>query len=281
MLKKTYRGAVFFDADGTLIDTPAGITEPTLKTKECLKALKSEGWLVAIATGRSRCYPPRGCENLFDCWITSNGAAGILDGEKLFQRYIPEETVKRAVEIMDKLNINYVLEGQESCFVKDISQAGFLKMMGNYSFSLENFTELENSRREVALSLPWNKLMAAWDVGRNEVFAELKEALGKDLDITLQPGNPSADVCLKGISKGTAVKTVLEMLSIEKSQAYAFGDADNDITMMEAVGTGVAMGRHTENLRRVTRFVTGTPAEEGIAHGLEELGLINISGKTY
>lgn len=277
MKKRRYKGAVFFDADGTLIDTPAGILEPTKKTKAALENLKNNGWLVAIATGRSRCYPPKGCENLFDCWITSNGAAGELKGKELFQRCIPVDTVRNAVYFMDKYDINYVLEGQNCCLVKDIAHTGFLTMMTNYSFSLKNFRELEPGGKERALSKPWNKLMVAWE--NPEAFEPLNGALGSDLDVTLQPGNPSADVCLKGISKGTAVKSVLELLGIPPSEAYAFGDADNDITMMEAVGTGVAMGRHTEKLRAVAALVTETPAHEGIALGLEKLGLINNLGK--
>ena len=51
-----YQGAVFFDADGTLIDGPSGIFAPTEKTKEAIAQLREQGFLTVLATGRSQCY---------------------------------------------------------------------------------------------------------------------------------------------------------------------------------------------------------------------------------
>ena len=44
--------------------------------------------------------------------------------------------------------------------------------------------------------------------------------------------------------------------------------------MMQAVGTGIAMGRHSEKVGEVASMVTGTVKEEGITMALKKLGLI-------
>lgn len=69
-----YQGAVFFDADGTLIDGPSGIIAPTEKTKEAIVRLRERNILTVLATGRSKCYVLPSLL-LFDCYITANGAA--------------------------------------------------------------------------------------------------------------------------------------------------------------------------------------------------------------
>lgn len=68
-----YQGAVFFDADGTLIDGPSGIIAPTEKTKEAIVRLRERNILTVLATGRSKCYVLPSLL-LFDCYITANGA---------------------------------------------------------------------------------------------------------------------------------------------------------------------------------------------------------------
>ncbi|MBR5467596.1 MAG: HAD family phosphatase, partial [Firmicutes bacterium] len=67
-----YKGALFFDYDGTLIDRTEKIFYPTEKTIKALEYLQSEGYIVCLATGRSLSYMPEtGID--FDCVITDNG----------------------------------------------------------------------------------------------------------------------------------------------------------------------------------------------------------------
>ena len=82
------------------------------------------------------------------------------------------------------------------------------------------------------------------------------------------------DITLKGVTKGDAITELIEKLGIDKKDTYAFGDADNDVEMMQVVGTGIAMGRHSEKVGEVASMVTGTVKEEGITMALKKLGLI-------
>ena len=77
-----------------------------------------------------------------------------------------------------------------------------------------------------------------------------------------------------GVTKGDAITELIEKLGIDKKDTYAFGDADNDVEMMQVVGTGIAMGRHSEKVGEVASMVTGTVKEEGITMALKKLGLI-------
>ena len=61
---------------------------------------------------------------------------------------------------------------------------------------------------------------------------------------------------------------------MEMENVYAFGDSLNDIEMLQAVGTGVAMGNGLDIVKENADFVTGDVEEDGIYNGLKKLHLI-------
>ena len=73
----------------------------------------------------------------------------------------------------------------------------------------------------------------------------------------------------KGMDKGKALGIICRKLGIKKEETIAFGDEELDIPMIEAAGTGVAMGNAIEALKAKADFVTKTNNEAGIAVALE------------
>jgi len=59
-------------------------------------------------------------------------------------------------------------------------------------------------------------------------------------------------------------------LGIDASEIIAFGDAQNDISMVEYAGLGVAMGNACEELKAVANEITASNNEDGIAVTLEK-----------
>jgi hydroxymethylpyrimidine pyrophosphatase-like HAD family hydrolase len=53
-----------------------------------------------------------------------------------------------------------------------------------------------------------------------------------------------------------------------------FGDADNDIRMIQKAGIGIAMGNATENLKKVADYVTSDLDHDGIFNALKHFKLI-------
>ncbi len=58
------------------------------------------------------------------------------------------------------------------------------------------------------------------------------------------------DVIQADGGKGVGIQKVLAYYGLDKSQALAFGDGNNDLEMLEAVGTGVAMANASPSSRR-------------------------------
>ena len=75
-------------------------------------------------------------------------------------------------------------------------------------------------------------------------------------------------------SKGVAIEKLLAHYGLDRTQAIAFGDGNNDIEMLQAVGTGVAMANASAQLKAVADDVCGDVAEDGIYHYCRAHGLI-------
>ena len=73
-----------------------------------------------------------------------------------------------------------------------------------------------------------------------------------------------------GINKGNALAGSLPKIGIDASEVIAFGDAQNDISMLEWAGIGVAMGNATDAAKAAADEVTASNNEDGIALALDK-----------
>ena len=74
--------------------------------------------------------------------------------------------------------------------------------------------------------------------------------------------------------KGIAIDGMLDFYHLSKEEAMAFGDGNNDIEMLQAVGHGIAMQNASEELKAAADEVCGDVAEDGIYFYCKEHGLI-------
>lgn len=72
--------------------------------------------------------------------------------------------------------------------------------------------------------------------------------------------------------KGNAVRFVCDYFGVPLSDAYAAGDADNDISMLEAAGTGIAMLNATEKVKQSADVITTLDNDhDGLADMMRKL----------
>ena len=79
----------------------------------------------------------------------------------------------------------------------------------------------------------------------------------------------------KNVTKGEAVKNIMEKLNISLENTMAFGDGLNDYEMLSEVGKGLLMGNCAERLREKlpNNEVIGKNTENGVAKYLKEIFL--------
>ena len=80
----------------------------------------------------------------------------------------------------------------------------------------------------------------------------------------------SFNITKKGVTKGKGIEKVLEYYGLTKEEAIAFGDSQNDETMLTSVGLGVAMGNSMKELKCVADRICDTCDNDGMAQFIEE-----------
>lgn len=65
--------------------------------------------------------------------------------------------------------------------------------------------------------------------------------------------------------KAAGIRYLMNIFGIRKEETAAFGDADNDIDMIRAAGTGIAMRNGTASCRKAADYVTKPCREDGFA----------------
>ncbi len=72
-----------------------------------------------------------------------------------------------------------------------------------------------------------------------------------------------------GVSKGSALRTLLEPLGIDAGSLMAIGDAENDLEMMKLAGLPVAMGNASEEVKSAADWVVASNDCDGVGEAVE------------
>lgn len=252
---------VFFDVDGTITNFEDGSISNS--TKEAISALINIGIKVVAATGR----PLSMCNEIgalgIDTFITANGAY-VKHNKKIIHKVPMDRRIVRDVVEFASLHNDALSFYSESLSMNGIKDDNILQALKE-TLSLNEYPTINQQNFEDELFL---MCLFADDntVGRYvESFPNL----------TFKRWHPFIlNVLQEDISKSLAIIKVLEYFNLDKSEAIAFGDGENDIDMLELVGLGIAMENGHESLKMVADFVTKKSSEDGIAFALEKFGVI-------
>jgi len=81
------------------------------------------------------------------------------------------------------------------------------------------------------------------------------------------------EINAEGVCKGKGVEILGEKLGIKKEEIIAIGDNENDLTMIEYAGLGVAMGNATEEVKELADYITDTNNNSGVAKAINKFAL--------
>ncbi|SDI65063.1 Cof-type HAD-IIB family hydrolase [Natribacillus halophilus] len=251
---------VFFDIDGTLYDDEKTVP---YATEKAIETLKERGHEVAIATGRA----PFMFESLrqafdIDTYVSFNGSYVVVAGEVVLARSLQQEALAALHEAASDDQHVMVFMDHE----------GAITDVENHSRIAQCLGELNMDYPPISLKRPEG------DIYQALLFTEENEPFSYDhyRDFNFVRWHKfSVDVLPAGGSKAKGVQKAADILDVDIQDTLAFGDALNDIEMLELVGTGVAMGNALAATKAAADFTTAAVDEEGIAKGLKKLGLLS------
>ena len=259
-MDKTKYQIIFVDIDWTILNHNIGDWD--YDSLEVLKKLQSQGVLVYLNTARP--YDSIIHTDLLDIFTpdgiacTSGGVVFIKD-KILYANVIPEAIVREIEEIADRHHL--VLE------LATTKERHFTAPANEYVHRYFSVF------REV---IPTIKKYENEDVSAILLFApeEYDEVLLKELPKEtnyLRFDSCGVDVGYHENSKGKAIKAILKHLNIDRENAVAVGDSNDDISMFKEVGLSIAMGNGKVEAQNEANIVCDTIDNHGLAKELIEI----------
>lgn len=263
-----------FDLDGTLLTDQKELGEYTV---QILKRAVEEGMVILPITGRPLCGLPEEVTGLTGLRyaITANGAR-ILDLKNaavLKEQLVSVETAEKILDILgnyDSLREIYY-DGTGYAEREKLEQIDHFfeeGPMAEYVRSTRQPVEnlMDKFRKE---SREVDKVQGVFaDLGEREAaLDEIRKLEGVTITGAL---HNNIEVNAAGVDKGNALLWLAQYLGIAPEETMAFGDGNNDITLLEKAGTGVAMKNGIEEVKHAAdRITEKTNDEEGAAKFIE------------
>ena len=107
-----------------------------------------------------------------------------------------------------------------------------------------------------------------------EARQRMRDALANVPGILVTSSIPNnLEINAKGADKGGALLRLAEYLGISACETMAFGDGENDLSMVKCAGVGVAMGNGEKIVQEAADYITGTNNEAGVADAIRKIVL--------
>ena len=102
----------------------------------------------------------------------------------------------------------------------------------------------------------------------------MRETLAAVPGILISSSIPNnLEINAKGADKGSALVRLASCLGIEPGETMAFGDGENDSSMIRMAGIGVAMENGEDSVKAAADYVTTTNNKAGVAAAIRQFVL--------
>ncbi|WP_040210341.1 Cof-type HAD-IIB family hydrolase [Clostridium polynesiense] len=265
------------DMDGTLFNSNKEISE---RTKEAIKKAHQLGVKIVLATGRIYNFAALYADTLGieAPVISANGAFVRSKNHKdvIYKKVIGLENNMKILAIFNKYGIVPHYYTPDSAFSGELVQAAKVYMERNKLVP----EELRVNVNIIKGQDSWEKVFKEHDeeilkcIGMDddlEKVLKAKEELKKidGIEVSSSFIN-NIEINGREVTKGRAVEITAALYDIDREEIICIGDNENDLSMIEYAGLGVAMGNAEEHVKQKADYVTDTNDEDGVAKVIEK-----------
>ncbi|GHU69045.1 hydrolase [Clostridia bacterium] len=267
------------DLDGTLITEDDAFSEEDLRA---LQAVYDRGIAMALCSGRDAKNLSEIALNagLEDCAILALNGAYVLDrpdGDVLEDHRMSPSAARACLDTLISQTGELIMYQGENVLTYRTPQ--FRRMLrGSPRSGIDINDGTREAMYDMALSGAHKMVYSELDHPERLRPLRKKLALIPGIDVT-SSWFTNIEIMPCGIHKGHAVRRLAERVGVRLDQVMAFGDNDNDASMLAAVGYGVAMGNAADSARSAARYTTDSNLHNGVAKGIERFILIDDYSK--
>ena len=152
------------------------------------------------------------------------------------------DVVNKVIEREKKVvKVNYNLVNFNQYFnenLKDVYKVSFIEDNVEVLKNLVNYVEVNYSNEKIAI----------------------QKSLSGYLEITHA-----------NAKKSLGIEYVMKLKNIDRESTVAFGDGENDISMLKSVGYSIVMGNSSDEVKKHSDFITKSNIEDGVAYAIETI----------
>ena len=265
---------LFFDVDGTLTSfDPDDMTDkdfnaihPSKAVVDAFGRLRNAGHRAFTCTGRPLWLVADGLRALNPAGIVAMAGATLeVEGRVVHEECFDED-------IVEELARRIIVAGGEALFEANGATYSLEPVGVEQSFLLGAGVVHGVDQMRVDGRLRVGKVcINASDLAR---VANGDGFIDREFELC-NTGGQNRELSPKGIDKGVGVARALAHLGREgNARTFGFGDSGNDLGMLAAVETAVAMGNAMPEVKAVADYVTDDVAHDGTVTAMQHFGLI-------
>lgn len=263
--------AIALDLDGTTLNTDLKISSAN---KEAIFKAKKQGIKIILCTGR----PFNGIKTIIqelelnkdaeNCLVvTYNGALvqDCRDGCILYESQIPFHSFESISKFFKdtELGVHAMTIDKMYTYDKAINPYTIRESyLGNLPLQVIEETADPLQKNIVKIMVVGEQLYQY----REPFFARYSEEFSLN-----QSESFYLEVMAKGMDKARGLEFALNHYQISKSELIAFGNNDNDISMIKLAKIGIAVDNGTNQLKKNCDMITLSNDNNGVAHALHKL----------
>lgn len=262
----------FFDIDGTLAwqdprlaqDLPEDERDlspyPNEAVSQAIREFVANGNMAFICTGRTlSCIHPKLLELPWTGIVCLAGGYAEINGHAIRDLSMTPSMLQRLAPYLEQSGEVIRFEGLNGVvrMSADAPDApGYARTLGDAVTQLQHY-----SAYKILMSTS-----LANHIAQDKALEPLLCFNELELEVT--------EISPRECTKRGGIQSVLDVLDPHHGTVYGIGDASNDVSLMNAVDVGIAMGNAPDYLKKRADYITDSVDEDGVVKALEHFRLI-------
>ncbi len=268
---------VAIDLDGTLLNSDKEISSRNAKA---ISLAIEKGVKIVICSGRvysgARLYAKQ--VGAVDPIIACNGAiiSESIDGKVIYSNNLSTEACLKIIDICHKNNIYYHVYAEDTMLTEKLGFTSLKYFEKNKTLPIKDRVKIEVVGDMVTKikSLQGKVLKLVIVNDDLELLKRTRNEMEQIASVDVMSSNyDNFEVVNKGVNKGVALKKLSVLLDIPPEEMIAIGDNENDISMLDYAGLGIAMENGEDCAKDAAQYITASNDESGVAQAIEKFVL--------
>jgi Cof subfamily protein (haloacid dehalogenase superfamily) len=262
---KTMIKLVITDVDDTIVEESSRNLNP--QYYDVISEFRKKGILFVVASGRQKPSIKKTFIPVKDeiIYLADNGT-DISAGDFETSMKFADEDYQQLARDIKALESGYEIMASKPdiSFLEESSTDFYDKMIHNYGYCVEKVADTSKLCDICKVSL-YNPAGISKEVER-----KMKERWSDKMDVCMA-GEWYLDFTSKGANKGKALSIIQEHYQITPEETVAFGNADNDISMIRKAKYSFAVANASENLKAAASETIGAMKEDAVLKNMKEI----------